>query len=117
MRLLIVAAVMIGSLPFPAWANPKPQAFTPEQSNKYLTACTEKAKASAPPFISQKFFENYCQCTLNYIQDRVSYEDFRDMAKAQNQKKTLTLNQQQAADILDESLKVCFAQLGARPKK
>ncbi|MDS3860001.1 hypothetical protein RIF25_04180 [Thermosynechococcaceae cyanobacterium BACA0444] len=117
MRLLIVAAMIVGSLPFPAWASPKLQAYTPEQSDKYLTACMDKAKASAPPFISEKFFQSYCQCTLSYIQDRVKYEDFRDMAKAQAQNQALSPSQRQAADILDESLKVCFAQLGARFKR
>lgn len=114
MRRLLILVLVLGGVPFPAWASTRLQAYTPEQSNQYLNACVDKAKSAAPPFVSQQFFQNYCQCTLKYIQERVKYEDFRDMAQAQAQNQTLTPSQRQAADVLDESLKVCFAQLGAR---
>ncbi len=110
MRFLTFAATAVLSLPIQAWAALP--AYTPEQSNRYMSACVEKAKSQAPPFVSEQFFQRYCQCTLNHIQERVSYDDFRDMAKAKEQNQTLTPAQRRADAVLDESLKVCFARMG-----
>ncbi len=112
MRLFLTTTLIAFGLPSLAWAATQFPGYTPEQSEKYLTACVEKAKTQAPPFVSEQFFKRYCQCTLNYIQERVTYEEFRDMAKAKTNNQPLSVTQQRADTVLDESLKVCFARMG-----
>ncbi|WP_300874919.1 hypothetical protein [Thermosynechococcus sp. Uc] len=68
-----------------------------------MDMCIERGRRSAP-IVPRSVMNNICQCSINYIQQRVSYADFQTLSQPQSPR------QQQAQRVVDESVNYCIRQ-------
>lgn len=89
---LIVAAGAI--------SQPYPQVAV----NSFMDTCIERGRRSAP-IVPRSVMNHICQCSINYIQQRVSYADFQTLDP--NGGSAQFPRQQQVQRVLDESVNYC----------
>ncbi len=71
----------------------------------FMDACLVQGQRSAP-IVPRSVMNNICRCSINYIQERVSYDDFRTLNPDSRQNQSP--RQQQAQQVVDESINRCI---------
>ncbi len=92
---------------FPGSANAVPQPYPQVAVNTFMDMCIERGRRSAP-FVPRALMNNICQCSINNIQQRVSYADFQTLAA--NGSQPQSPRQQEAQRVVDESVNHCIRQ-------
>lgn len=103
--LMLVASGLATSFPWSADAVPQP--YPQLAVNSFMDMCIERGRRSAP-IIPRSVMNNICQCSINYIQQRVSYADFQTLTA--NDSQPQSSRQQQAQRVVDESVNYCIRQ-------
>ncbi|XFA73079.1 hypothetical protein RYO59_001317 [Thermosynechococcaceae cyanobacterium Okahandja] len=71
----------------------------------FMDACLDQGRRSAP-IVPHSVMNNICRCSINYIQERVSYADFQTLNPDNRQNQSP--RQQQAQRVVDESINRCI---------
>ncbi|WP_460195079.1 hypothetical protein [Thermosynechococcus sp. FA-CM-4201] len=103
--LILISSGLATSLTLPARAIPQP--YPQVAVNSFMDTCIERGRRSAP-LVPRSMMSNICQCSINYIQQRVSYADFQTLDPNGGQPQSP--RQQQAQRVLDESVNYCIRQ-------
>ncbi|MDM7326946.1 MAG: hypothetical protein P3X23_007530 [Thermosynechococcus sp. Uc] len=98
---MLVASGLATSFPWSADAVPQP--YPQLAVSSFMDMCIERGRRSAP-IVPRSVMNNICQCSINYIQQRVSYADFQTLSQPQSPR------QQQAQRVVDESVNYCIRQ-------
>ncbi|BCX12211.1 MAG: hypothetical protein KatS3mg067_1149 [Thermosynechococcus sp.] len=100
--LILMSSGLAPSLTLLARAIPQP--YPQVAVNSFMDTCIERGRRSVP-FVPRSVMSNICQCSISYIQERVSYADFQ--ALDPNGGQPQSRRQQQAQRVLDESVNYC----------
>lgn len=73
----------------------------------FMGICLSNGRRSAP-LLPASMMTNICRCSINYIQERVSFTDFKEMDPATTANRPLTPRQKQTQKIIDESVNTCI---------
>lgn len=103
--LILISSSLATSLKLPARAIPQP--YPPVAVNSFMNTCIERGRRSAP-IVPRSVMNNICQCSINYIQERLSYTDFQTLDP--NGSQPQSPSQQRAQRVLDESVNYCIRQ-------
>ncbi|HIK48182.1 hypothetical protein [Thermosynechococcus sp. M55_K2018_012] len=105
LSLILINSGLATSLTLPARAISQP--YPPVAVNSFMDTCIERGRRSAP-LVPRSMMSNICQCSINYIQQRVSYADFQTLDP--NGGQPPSPRRQQAQRVLDESVNYCIRQ-------
>ncbi|URR35433.1 hypothetical protein NBE99_12465 [Thermosynechococcus sp. HN-54] len=103
--LILISSGLATSLTLPAGALPQP--YPQVAVSSFMGTCIERGRRSAP-LVPRSMMNNICQCSINYLQQRVSYADFQTLDPNGGQPQSP--RQQQAQRVLDESVSYCIRQ-------
>ncbi len=101
LSLVLISSSLVSSVRVPAIAQTYPAVAV----NRFMDACLDQGQRSAP-IVPRSVMNNICRCSINYIQERLSYADFRTLNPDSRQNQSP--RQQQAQRVVDESINRCI---------
>lgn len=101
--LVVISSGLVRSLGVASWAIA--QKYPAAAVASFMEACLAQGQRSAP-IVPRSVMNNICRCSVNYIQERISYDEFRTLNPDSRQNQSP--RQRQAQRVVDESINHCI---------
>ncbi|WP_448533236.1 hypothetical protein [Parathermosynechococcus lividus] len=101
--LVLIGSGLVSSVGVPSQAIA--QKYPAVAVTSFMDTCLDHGQRSAP-IVPRSLLSNICRCSINYIQERVSYDDFRTLNPDNRQNQSP--RQQHVQRVVDESINRCI---------